>query len=107
LNRKKIFGFLTAPELTTCTSVCKYWHTLAEEDYVWRFHVLMRWGIAAVGKNWKLIYKKRHLEEQRRAISYGPTSLEHALKRQRIYRPDPRPYVSTKEGKELAQALGN
>eukprot|EP00026_Physarum_polycephalum_P015926 Phypoly_transcript_16730.p1 GENE.Phypoly_transcript_16730~~Phypoly_transcript_16730.p1 ORF type:complete len:155 (+),score=29.08 Phypoly_transcript_16730:319-783(+) len=101
-----VFGFLTAAELTTCACVCKRWKELSEDDYVWRFHVLLRWGIAAIGKNWKQIYRKRHIEELSRSLSFGPATLEQALRRAKVLKSDNRAYVSTNEGKELAKAIG-
>jgi hypothetical protein len=49
--------------MTRCAAVCRGWQFLADDNELWRHHVLSRWGMAAKGLPWKILYAHRHVQE--------------------------------------------
>lgn len=58
-----IFRGLDVGSATRCSSVCRGWRILADNNELWRHMVLSRWGIAAMNLPWKLLYGYRHVQE--------------------------------------------
>jgi len=66
--------------------------------------VVLRWGITAVGKHWKIYYSRNHREI---IIPFGPPkSLAHALQCEKMKKKNKQAYVTAEEGQQLAQKLG-
>lgn len=94
-----IFEFLTPKELCTCSQVCKVWHQVADDDYIWKTCVIRRWNMMVTSCNvsWKSIYRAKYLEDLENKIS---SYLDNSLNRPN------KGFVSWKEGMKLAKKIG-
>eukprot|EP01113_Clastostelium_recurvatum_P049422 TRINITY_DN9153_c1_g1_i5.p1 TRINITY_DN9153_c1_g1~~TRINITY_DN9153_c1_g1_i5.p1 ORF type:complete len:671 (+),score=103.10 TRINITY_DN9153_c1_g1_i5:30-2015(+) len=104
-----VFSFLPHDTLCRCSQVCRSWHVEADDDMLWRFQVLSRWGMMAMNVQWKNLYKTRHEQEVAKNLPVaGRTTLTTALRKAKIqgYGGGVQSFVSTEEGERLSQEIG-